>query len=129
MPDADPKPHRIRVRYCETDRMGVAHHGSYVAWFEEARTEFMRQKGQSYREMEDGGRLLQVVDMSVRYRKSITYDDQIDVYVGVLERKRAALTLGYEVRRVDSGDLVATGSTRLACVDREGVIRRLPDGL
>lgn len=119
--------HRIRVRYCETDRMGVAHHGSYVDWFEEARTEFMRRRGCSYREMEDGGLLLQVVDMQIRYRSPVTYDDEIEVDVEVVERKRAALTLGYAVRRAGGGGaLVATGSTRLACVDREGGLRRLP---
>ena len=55
--------HRIRVRYCETDRMGLAHHGSYVAWLEEARTEWMRVCGRTYRQMEDDGELLVVVDM------------------------------------------------------------------
>ena len=61
--------HRIRVRYCETDRMAVAHHGSYVDWFEEARTEWIRQRGRSYCEIEDAGDLLQVVEFICQYRK------------------------------------------------------------
>jgi hypothetical protein len=81
-----PFTHRLRVRYCETDRMGVAHHGSYVAWFEEARTEWLRVRGKTYRDMEDEGSLLQVVALQVEYRQSVTYDDAIEVAVRVTDR-------------------------------------------
>ena len=120
--------HRIRVRYCETDRMGVAHHGSYVDWFEDARTEWLRERGMSYREMEDSGALLQIVDVRVRYHKSVTYDDEVVILTTLTERKRVSITLDYELRDV-VGDLVATGSTTLACVDRDRNLRRLPQGL
>ena len=70
-------PHRIRVRYCETDRMGVAHHGSYVAWFEEARTEWLRKRGKCYRQMEDEGDLLQIVEFEARYQRPLDFDDEI----------------------------------------------------
>ncbi len=119
-------PHRVRVRYCETDRMGVAHHGSYVAWFEEARTEWLRSRGKSYRQMEEEGSFLQVVDMAIRYLKPTTYDDELLISLRVKERKRVAVTMEYEVRRADNQDLVATGETRLASMDREGRLRRLP---
>ncbi len=119
-------PHRVRVRYCETDRMGVAHHGSYVAWFEEARTEWLRRRGKSYRQMEEEGSFLQVVDMAIRYLKPTTYDDELLISLRVKERKRVAVTMEYEVRRADNQDLVATGETRLASMDREGKLRRLP---
>lgn len=118
--------HRVRVRYCETDRMGVAHHGSYVAWFEEARTEWLRARGKTYRQMEDEGNLLQVVDLRVRYLQPITYDDVVLVTVRVAERGKVAIAMEYEVRREDDGTAVATGSTRLACVGRDGRLRRLP---
>ena len=121
-----PIEHRVRVRYCETDRMGVAHHGSYVNWFEEARTEWMRACGASYRAMEDGGELLQVVHVELRYLSPVTYDDVIVIRVGVLERRRASITIGYVVRRDDDGRPVATGRTSLACVGRDGRVRRLP---
>ena len=121
--------HRIRVRYCETDQMGVAHHGSYVDWFEEARTEWMRRRGKTYRQMEEGGDLLQVVGIDIRYRKSVTYDDEIDIAVDVRETGGASVVLGYEVRLADGGALVATGTTRLACVGTNGRPKRLPEDL
>ena len=118
--------HPVRVRYCETDRMGVAHHGSYVAWFEAARTEWMRRRGKSYREMEDEGNLLQVVDLRVQYRRSVTYDDVVLITTRVRDISKAAVTLAYEVRLATDGALCGTGSTRLACVGRDGKLRRLP---
>ena len=120
-------PHRVRVRYCETDRMGVAHHGSYVAWLEEARTEWLRARGKTYRQMEDEGNLLQVVEMTIRYRQSITYDDEVLIAVSVSERGRAAVRLAYDVRRAADGSVVASAETRLACVGRDGRLRRLPE--
>lgn len=122
-------PHQVRVRYCDTDRMGVAHHGSYVAWFEEARTEWMRRRGRSYRQMEDDGLLLQIVDLSVRYLRPIDYDDVVLIGVAVSGRSKAAITLEYQVTRADTGELTTTGMTRLACVSREGRPRRLPPDL
>ena len=124
-PEAD-APHRIRVRYCETDRMGVAHHGSYVAWFEEARTEWLRRRGKSYREMEEEGTFLQVVAMAVQYLKPTTYDDEILIHVRVTERTKVAVTMEYEIHRADDRILVATGETRLAAMDKAGKLRRLP---
>ena len=122
----DTTPHRVRVRYCETDRMGIAHHGSYVAWFEEARTEYLRGRGKTYRQMEDEGNLLQVVDMSIRYVKPIDYDDVALVSVRMKERANVAFTLEYRVQRASDGAVPATGETRLACVGRDGKLRRLP---
>jgi acyl-CoA thioester hydrolase len=119
--------HRVRVRYCETDRMGVAHHGSYVAWFEEGRTEWLRARGKTYRQLEDEGILLQVTELTARYLRSTTYDDLLEVKTRVTERKKASITLGYEVSFAESGELVATGTTKLACVDRQGRVRRLPE--
>lgn len=126
MTEFDGAPHKIRVRYCETDRMGVAHHGSYVAWFEEARTEWLRQRGKTYRQMEDEGNLLQVVEFTARYHKPVTYDDVVAVRVRVQERSKVAVVLEYEVRIDASGEVCGGGSTRLACVGRDGRLRRLP---
>ncbi len=118
--------HRLRVRYCETDRMGVSHHGSYVAWFEEARTEWLRALGQTYRAMEEGGVFLQVVALQVRYLAPTTYDDLLVVQTRVAERRRVAITLSYAVRRATDDIAVAEGTTTLACVDGMGKLRRLP---
>lgn len=129
MSDFDEPAHRIRVRYCETDRMAIAHHGSYVAWFEEARTEWLRRRGKSYRQMEDEGNLLQVVEFACRYHKPVDYDDVVAIRVRVAEAGRAAVVLAYEARRETDGAVCATGTTRLACVGKDGKLRRLPPEL
>jgi acyl-CoA thioester hydrolase len=118
--------HRLRVRYSETDRMGVAHHSSYVAWLEEARTEWMRMRGKTYRQMEDEGALLQVVALELEYLASVTYDDQVEIGVAEAERGPASITLRYELRRPGAAKPFSRGLTKLACVDRAGKLRRLP---
>ena len=125
MTDFDGPAHRVRVRYCETDRMAVAHHGSYVAWFEEARTEWMRARGKSYRQIEDEGNLLQVVEMVCRYHKPVDYDEVVAIRVRVAAAGKAAVVLDYEARREGDDAVCATGSTKLACVGRDGKLRRL----
>lgn len=129
MNEFDHPPHRVRVRYSETDRMAVAHHGSYVAWFEEARTEWMRQRGRPYREIEDDGDLLQVVEFLCRYHKPVDYDEVLAIRVRVESSGRAAIVLAYEARRESDGEICATGSTKLVCVGRDGNLRRLPKEL
>ena len=109
--------------------MGVAHHGSYIDWFEEARTEWLRSRGKTYREWEDEGVLLQVVEVRVRYLRSVTYDDEIEIETRRGRRQHASITLDYVVRAVDGGETVCEASTRLACVDRDGRVQRLPDAL
>lgn len=121
-----PPIHRVRVRYCETDRMAVAHHGSYVAWFEEARTEWMRVRGKTYRQMEDEGNLLQVVEFVCHYHKPVDYDEIVAIAVRVAELAKVSVVLEYECRRERDGAVCATGRTRLACVGRDGKLRRLP---
>ena len=118
--------HRLRVRYCETDRMGVTHHGSYVDWFEEARTEWLRNRGQSYRAWEAQGVFLQVVGVAIQYLHPTTFDDEVSIGVRVTERRHASFTLSYDVVLEPGGALAATGTTKLACVDADGRLRRLP---
>jgi len=129
MSDFEGPAHRVRVRYCETDRMAVAHHGSYVAWFEEARTEWMRSRGKSYRQLEDEGYLLQVVEFVCRYHKTVDYDDVVAIRVRVAETTKVACVLEYEAVRESDGAVCATGSSKLACVGRDGKLRRLPPEL
>ena len=129
MSEPDRPAHRVRVRYCETDRMAVAHHGSYVAWFEEARTEWLRSRGKTYRQMEDEGNLLQVVEFVCRYHKPVDYDEVVAISVRVESSGRAQVVLAYECVRESDGEVCATGSTRLACVGRDGKLRRLPQEL
>lgn len=126
--------HFLRVRYAETDQMGVAHHGSYIPWIEEARTEWMRERGMSYRELEERGFALAVTNVSVRYRQSAKYDDRIRIETRITVRNMASVTLGYELYRTDEGaeergPLLAQAETRLALLGPEGRPTRIPEGL
>jgi len=117
----------IRVRYAETDQMGVAHHGSYFTWMEAARTELMREKGLSYRELEDYGYYLPVREAYCRYRASLQYDDVVLVEVELSELKGASLKLNYRMLRKEDGKIVAQGYTIHPFTNTEGKIVRVPD--
>lgn len=125
---------RVRVRYCECDPMGVAHHASYIPWLEIGRTELLRQSGMSYAQLEEAGVLLVIVKLDVRYRRSVRYDDVVEIHTTVKPGSRVKIEHSYEVRVTErlgrgTNELAAVASTTLACVDREGKIRELPDFL
>ena len=101
----------IRVRYCDTDQMGFAHHGNHLSWFEIGRTEMMRSLGRSYREIEARGIWLPVLEARCRYVRPARYDDDLVIETGVLELERASVRFGYRVRRVGTDELVAYGET------------------
>lgn len=117
---------KVRVRYGETDQMGVAYHGSYVAFFECARTEFLRAEGIRYRDLEERGTFLVVTDIRIRYRSPALYDDELAVSAFVLDHGPATVRFGYEVRREPSPELLVEGETVLACVGRDRRPQRLP---
>jgi acyl-CoA thioester hydrolase len=116
----------VRVRYAETDQMGVAHHASYLVWFEAARTELIRQRGRSYAEIEAAGWLLVVVEAYCRYRRPARYDDVLAIRARVRDVRAASLSFAYEVVRKADGDVLADGYTVHAAVDRSGRARRIP---
>ena len=103
----------IRVRYAETDQMGIAHHSNYIIWCEQARTDYMRGRGVSYRDLEEGGLLLPVVDVRLRYRAVARYDDLLRVSCWVREIATRRVIFGYSVERVADGRLLATAQTSL----------------
>jgi acyl-CoA thioester hydrolase len=117
----------IRVRYAETDRMGLLHHANYLVYFEQARTELLRSLGWSYRDLEDQGYLLVLTRADVRYRRPARYDDLLTVRTTLVRATLVKLVHRYEVSR--DGALLAEGETTLGCVDREGRVQRLPDFL
>lgn len=117
----------IRVRYAETDRMGLLHHANYIIYFEQARTELLRRKGLSYREMEDAGSLLVIVDVGCEFKRPAYYDDVLRIKTIVERVTHVKIVHRYEVRRDDT--LIAKGRSTLACVDREGRPQPLPPGL
>ena len=119
----------VRVYYEDTDFSGVVYHASYLRFMERARTEWLRSRGRSYRDIEDDGFLLQVIEFVCRYHKPVDYDDVVAIRVRIESAGRAAVVLGYEARRERDGEVCATGSTRLACVGRDGKLKRLPPEL
>lgn len=119
----------IRVRYAETDQMGVAHHAEYFAWFEVGRTDLLRECGTTYRELEAEGLRLPVIEASARYLRPVHYDDLLEVRTVISRLGGARVGFSYEVRRTDTEGPLATGATAHAAVDARGRPRRLPEGL
>jgi acyl-CoA thioester hydrolase len=117
--------HEVRVRYGETDQMGIVYHAVYFAYFEVGRTEWLRARGLAYRDVEARGARLAVIEAGARYLAPARYDDVLDVRTRVADLGHASITFTYEVRR--DGRTLATGSTRLACLDESGRVRPLPD--
>jgi acyl-CoA thioester hydrolase len=116
----------LRVRYAETDQMGVAHHSNYIVWCEEARTAHLRGSGVSYRDLEKQGLLLVVVDVQVRYHAPAHYDDLLRVECWVRELHRRRIIFGYAVRRVDDNTLLATAQTSLIALNSTRALGSLP---
>jgi acyl-CoA thioester hydrolase len=117
---------RLRVRYAETDQMGVAWHGSYFAWFEVGRTDLLREKGVSYRELEAGDLHLPVIEASARYLRPARYDDVLEIRTRVAAHSGARVSFDYEILSDGSAAPLATGFTAHAAVDGRGRPRRLP---
>lgn len=115
----------IRVRYCETDAMGIVHHANYAIYFEMGRTELLRELGGSYRSMEEAGLRLVVVNLSVQFRKPAFYDDELVLVTRLAKVTPAKMTHAYELLRGD--ETLATGSTILACLDATGAVRRMSE--
>lgn len=108
----------LRVRYAETDAMGVVYYGRYLEWFEVGRSEFMRVGGFPYSRLEAEGVFLPVVEVRCRYRRPARYDDLVTVRTAVTAVTPVRLTIVYEIRR--EGELLAEGSTEHAFVDAQG---------
>ncbi len=119
--------HKIRVRYQETDQMGVVYHANYLTYFEMARTEALRSLGKTYRDLEASGCFLVVNKVECSYKKPAKYDDLIVVRTFVEKVSHVKIEHRYEVYRNE--ELLATGRTVLAAVDGNGRIIRIPDWL
>jgi acyl-CoA thioester hydrolase len=117
----------IRVRYAETDRMGLLHHANYLVYFEQARTEVLRSQGLTYKDLEDQGFLLVLTKLEVRYKRPARYDDLLSVRTYVERTTAVRIDHRYEVFR--DSELLAEATSTLACVDRDGQPQALPDFL
>jgi len=119
---------RIRVRYAETDQMGVVYHANHFIWFEVGRVELLRQLGFSYKDMErEDGCFIAVVDAQCRYKASVHYDDEVVVRTCLKHVREKVIRFGYELRRAETGDLLAEGETTHIVADAKMKPRALPE--
>lgn len=112
--------HAFRVRYIETDAMGIVHHSSYLAWMEMGRTEFMRHFGFTYRQLELTGVLLPVLEVRVRYYSPAYYDDELVISTWVEELSRVRLLLSYRIERPADGKLLTEGTSLHTFMGKDG---------
>lgn len=110
--------HQVRVRYAETDNMGYVYYGNYAAYYEVARTEMLRSTGISYKELEDMGVMLPVIELHCQYIKAAKYDDLITINIYIREKPGNRIKFEYELFN-EEGELLNTGSTQLVFVDME----------
>ena len=119
----------LRVRYAETDQMGVVYHANYLAWCEVGRTELIRKFGRSYAEIEQLGVALAVSDAALRYHAAARYDDLVRVTTTLTDVRSRSMTFAYRISHAERGTKLVTASTTLIGVDTNGRIARLPQEL
>ncbi|MGL6074563.1 MAG: acyl-CoA thioesterase [Fimbriiglobus sp.] len=119
---------QIRVRYAETDRMGLLHHANYLVYFEQARTDLLRIAGGNYKDLEDQGFYLVITKVEIKYKSPGYYDDILTIRTTVTRTTPVRLEHKYEVFN-QHNVLLAEGSTTLACVDGQGKIQAMPTWL
>ena len=119
----------IRVRYAETDQMGVAYYSNYLVWFEVGRSELCRKRGFSYAKLEASGYKLVVTDARCHYRNSARYDEVITVRTWLEGVRKRMITFGYQILRRDTDreEIIADGETRHLCLGSNGVPKSLPN--
>jgi acyl-CoA thioester hydrolase len=128
-PRFPPQALEFRVRYSETDQMGIVYHANYLVWCEIGRTEFIRTLGVSYADMERAGVSLAVSDLSVRYHAAARYDNMVRVQTTLSEVRSRMMTFDYQCSNAESGQRFATARTTLVSLDRSGRPLSLPPEL
>ncbi|HEX7676575.1 MAG TPA: thioesterase family protein [Thermoanaerobaculia bacterium] len=119
---------RIRVRYAETDQMGIVYHSNHFIWFEVGRVELLRQLGFSYKEMEkEDDCFIAVVDARCRYKAPVHYDDEVVVRTHLKNIREKLIHFGYELLRADGGELLAEGETTHIVANSQMQSRALPE--
>jgi acyl-CoA thioester hydrolase len=116
---------RFRVRFYETDQMGVVHHAAYITWFEEGRSAFTRAIGYPYSQLEREGFSLAVAEVNARYHRPALYDDEVRVIVCLEQLQSRGMTFSYGVRRASDGELLVSGMTKHISVDEHGQVIRI----
>lgn len=119
----------VRVRYAETDQMQVVYHANYLVWCEVGRTDFLRQHGMSYAEMEKGGIGLTVSDYSVRLHASARYDDRVRIESTLVDVRSRQVVFEYLLTNIETGERLATGRTSLVSIAPNGRPIAMPAGI
>ena len=117
----------FRVRYAETDQMGIVHHASYVVWLEEGRSNWMRVHGSSYAQFEREGLVLAVTDLNVRYKRPARYDQPVTVRCWVESVRSRQMQFNYEIVDPATGEIFVAASTKHVCLDRNGKLVNIPE--
>jgi len=119
---------RLRVRYAETDQMGVVYHSNHFIWFEVGRVELLRQMGFSYRDMErDDGHFIAVAEAKCRYRAPVFYDEEVVVRTRLKAVRESVIAFSYELVRAETGELLAEGETTHIVTDSNMKVAALSD--
>ena len=119
----------LRVRYSETDKMGVVYYANYLVWFEIGRAEYCRARGFSYRDMEENDdAFLVVAESYCRYKAPAYYDDELLIRTHITELRRRSLRFGYEIVRPSDGQIISEGETGHVVTDSSGRVRSFPEG-
>lgn len=116
----------FRVRYAETDQMGVVYHANYLVWCEMGRTDLLRKLGASYADLERDGVFLAVADVRIRFRGSARYDERVRVRTRLSRLRSRGVSFGYVVENVEDGSRLADAEIDLLCIDSTGRTRKLP---
>ncbi len=119
----------IRVPYADVDQMGCVHHSIYLKYFEQGRTELLRKNGWAYRELEAAGTYFVVTKARCNYHSPARYDELLRLTTKLKRVTLARIDHHYELRRKEDGQLLRTGQTTLACVDANGQVIAMPEGL
>ena len=117
---------RYRVIYGDTDQMGVVYYANYLRWFESGRSEYLRQIGLPYSTIEHQGFHFPVIEVNCRYAGSARYDDIVRIETELAELGRASLSFHYRIARENHPALLATGSSKHACLNQSGKVTRIP---
>jgi acyl-CoA thioester hydrolase len=121
--------HKIPVvpRYAETDKGGVVHHSVYPVWFEMGRTELLRANGVAYKDLEAAGVFFVVAQLNIKFRRPAQYDEQLELETVCSVVTAAKVEHAYKLSRCGDGIILAEGQSVLACVDKKGKVRRVPE--
>ena len=117
----------FRVRYAETDQMGVVYHTNYLVWCEVGRTDFIRRRGMSYADIERSGIGLAVSEVSARFHAAARYDDMVRVTTTLADVRSRGITFDYLITNADTGDRLVTARTALVSIDKSGRLVALPN--